>query len=85
MLVEPRACGIPVVTTATESIPEVVEDAATVVPPYAPDRLAGALAALRDPQRCASLAAAGLQRVAESYVAERVAASIGDIYRRLLV
>jgi len=85
VLVEAMACGIPVVTTATGSIPEVVGDAASVVPPYAPDQLAAALGSLReDPQRRASLVEAGLQRVAERYDAERVAASIGDIYRRLL-
>jgi glycosyltransferase involved in cell wall biosynthesis len=85
VLIEAMACGAPVVTTATGSIPEVVGDAAVLVPPYAPDELAGALGELLgDRHRRAALVESGLQRVSERYDAARVAASIGEIYRRLL-
>jgi glycosyltransferase involved in cell wall biosynthesis len=85
VLVEAMACGIPVVTTSTGSIPEVVGDAALVVPPYAPYELGAALDLLvADPRRRSELAEAGLQRVSERYDAERVAASIADIYDRVL-
>jgi glycosyltransferase involved in cell wall biosynthesis len=85
VLVEALACGIPVVSTATGSIPEVVGDAAVLVPAYAPDELAEALGCvLADSQRRAALVESGLQRVAERYDAAQVAAAIGEIYERLL-
>jgi glycosyltransferase involved in cell wall biosynthesis len=85
VLVEALACGVPVVTTATGSIPEVVGDAAVLVPAYAPDELAGALARLLgDRPRRTELVESGLQRVAERYDAAKVAASIGEVYERLL-
>jgi glycosyltransferase involved in cell wall biosynthesis len=85
VLVEAMACGTPVVTTATGSIPEVVGDAAVLVPAYAPDQLAAALASLlADAPRRAALAEAGLQRVAERYDATQVANAIGDLYASLL-
>ncbi|MGD0196607.1 MAG: glycosyltransferase [Solirubrobacteraceae bacterium] len=85
VLVEAMACGRPVVTTASGSIPEVVGEAAVVVPPYSPDALAAALSdLLADRGRQAALAASGLARVAERYDATRVSAALGDIYARLL-
>ncbi len=41
---EAMACGTPVVTSSTTSIPEVVRDAAVLVDPTSPAELAGALA-----------------------------------------
>jgi starch synthase len=85
VLVEAMACGTPIVTTATGSIPEVVGDAAVLVPAYAPDQLAAAVAdVLADAPRRAALAEAGLQRVADRYDATQVARSIGDHYASLL-
>jgi glycosyltransferase involved in cell wall biosynthesis len=85
VLVEAMACGIPVVTTATGSIPEVVGNSAVVVPPYAPDAIADAIAGLIDDrQRGAALVESGLQRVSERYDAARVAVSLGEIYEGLL-
>jgi starch synthase len=85
VLVEAMACGIPIVTTSTGSIPEVVDRAASLVPAYAPHDLAEALAAvLGDEQRRAALIEAGLQLVAERYDSIQVAASIGAVYETLL-
>jgi glycosyltransferase involved in cell wall biosynthesis len=85
VLVEAMACGIPVVTTATGSIPEVVGDAALIVPPYAPEQLATALGAvLDDPTQRAAASKAGLQRVVDHYDAAKVAASLRRIYDRLI-
>jgi glycosyltransferase involved in cell wall biosynthesis len=85
VLVEAMACGVPVVTTATGSIPEVVGGAAVVVPPYAPDAIADAIGGLiGDPHRGAALIEYGLQQVSERYDAARVAVSMGQIYERLL-
>jgi glycosyltransferase involved in cell wall biosynthesis len=85
VLVEAMACGVPVVTTATGSIPEVVGGAAIVVPPYAPDEIADAIAGLiGDSHHGATLVESGLQRVSERYDAARVARSMGAIYDGLL-
>lgn len=49
-LVEALACGVPVVASAVDSLPEVAGDAALLVPPGRPDLLAGALErVLEDP------------------------------------
>lgn len=85
VLVEAMACGLPVVTTDSGSIPEVVGEAAVVVPPYDPDALAAGISGLlMDPTHRVALREAGLQRVRERYDAERVAGAIADIYARAL-
>lgn len=85
VLIEAMACGTPVVTTTTGSIPEVVGEAALVVPPYAPEKLAEALARVQaDPDLRATLAQSGIQRVADRFDATKVAESLGDMYRKLL-
>jgi glycosyltransferase involved in cell wall biosynthesis len=85
VLVEAMACGVPVLSTATGSIPEVVGDAAVLVPAYAVEQLREGIASLlEERERRDALAAAGLQRVAERYDANRVAESIGKIYERVL-
>jgi glycosyltransferase involved in cell wall biosynthesis len=85
VLIEAMACGVPVVAAGSGAIPEVVGDAAVLVPPYAPAALAGALASvLDDPARREALASAGPARVAERYDADRVAAAIGGHYARLV-
>ncbi len=63
--VEAMACGTPVVTSNTSSLPEVVGDAALTVAPLDVDALADALAALlRDDALREQLARQGLQRAA---------------------
>jgi alpha-maltose-1-phosphate synthase len=85
VLIEAMACGTAIVTTATGSIPEVVGNAAVLVPAYAPDQLAAALGdLLADAPRRATLAETGLQRVADRFDATKIARSIGDLYDTLL-
>ena len=85
VLVEAMASGVPIVTTSTGSIPEVVGPAAMLVPDYSPDALAEAIGALLgDPDRRHALGELGLQRVADRYDAQKVAAAIGSTYERLL-
>ena len=77
---EAMACGTPVVTSSTTSIPEVTDDAAMLIDPASTGELAGALqmvldsAALRE-----ELVAKGLKRAAE-FTWERTARETRKIY-----
>jgi len=78
---EAMACGIPVVVSDSGALPEVVGDAAVVVPEGSPSDLAKALAEVgHDADLAARLRAAGLRRAAASSW-ERVAAK----HERLLL
>ena len=46
-LVEAMACGVPVIASNTSSVPEVVGDAALLVPPTRPEAFAEAILRLR--------------------------------------
>jgi glycosyltransferase involved in cell wall biosynthesis len=80
---EAMAVGTPVVATAAGAVPEVVGDAALLVPPGDPAALADALARVLDdgPTRD-RLVAAGTARVARYAWADCVA-GIAELYRRL--
>lgn len=70
---EAMACGTPVVTSNTSSLPEVVGDAGVMVDPRDVDGLAGALdGLLADPAWRAALSARGLRRAA-SFTWDRAA------------
>lgn len=61
---EAMACGIPVVTSATSSLPEVLGDAGSLVPPTDTAALADALESFhRDPTLRQTAIAKGLERV----------------------
>ncbi|MBI2423902.1 MAG: glycosyltransferase family 4 protein [Candidatus Hydrogenedentes bacterium] len=81
---EAMACGTPVITSSTSSLPEVVGDAAETVTPEDTEALARAMRALsQDPARCAQLAAAGRARAAR-FTWERTAQGTVQSYRRVL-
>jgi glycosyltransferase involved in cell wall biosynthesis len=64
-LVEAMACGVPVVASNTSSIPEVVEDAALLVPPTQPEAFAEAILRVRrDKELRAAMIEKGLSRAA---------------------
>lgn len=80
---EAMCVGTPVVATAVGAVPEVVGDAAVLVPPADPESLAGALArVLDDDATRARLVAAGSARVERFRWADCVAGLAG-LYRRL--
>ena len=80
---EAMTLGVPVVTTAAGAIPEVVADAALLVPPRDVDALAdGLLAVLTDRARRDRLVAAGRAR-AQSYRWSDTASAFLRLYREL--
>ncbi|RZS43392.1 glycosyltransferase involved in cell wall biosynthesis [Herbihabitans rhizosphaerae] len=82
--VEAMTCGTPLVATTAGALPEVVGDAALLVPPANPAVLAGALTTvLRDSATRARLAAASLAR-AESFSWRATAEKTVTRYRTLL-
>lgn len=80
---EAMALGVPVVATAAGGVPEVVGDAALVVPPGDADALAAALALVVDDEATRRrLADAGRRRVAELGW-DRTAAAMAELYLAL--
>jgi glycosyltransferase involved in cell wall biosynthesis len=68
---EAMACGTPVVTSNSSSLPEVVGDAAIMVDPYDVDAIAGAMArVLNDPALAADLRQRGLARAGQFFLGE---------------
>ncbi|HZQ26807.1 MAG TPA: glycosyltransferase family 1 protein [Acidimicrobiales bacterium] len=78
---EAMAAGVPVVATTAGALPEVLGDAAVLVPPQDDDALAGALAGvLTDGERRAGLVERGRRRAAARRWDDTAAAMI-DLYR----
>ncbi|MCC2670823.1 MAG: hypothetical protein K0Q72_3294 [Armatimonadetes bacterium] len=81
---EAMACGTPVITSNTSSLPEVVGDAAVTLDPLDVEGLAQAmLSLLHDDSRRAALAAAGPRRAA-GFTWDRTARDTVDVYRAVL-
>lgn len=81
---EAMACGTPVVTSSTSSLPEVVGTAAMIVDPLDVDAIAGAMAGvLTDPSLRERLRAEG-PRQAARFSWQETAARTLDCYRRVL-
>ena len=83
-LVEATACGVPVVASAIDSLPEVAGGAARLVPAGRPDLLGQALARLLDhPEEREDLARRGRLRARDFRVETMVGAHL-ELYRGLL-
>ena len=83
-VLEAMACGVPVVTYRTTSLPEVAGDAAILLdPPVAPETLADAITrVMRDPDLRRDLVARGHARVA-SFDWRRTASITAAVYESL--
>jgi glycosyltransferase involved in cell wall biosynthesis len=82
-LVEAMACGKPVVSTSTGSIPEVVKDGATgiLVNPHDPHALKETLEALfLNERKRKTLGKSGRQLVLQKFEAEKIAKQLANIY-----
>jgi len=80
-LIEAMAAGVPVVSTSSGAIPELVtEGTGLLVPPADPAALRGALEQLRDTGLRRRLSAAGRGRVETEFDVDRVAARLGELF-----
>jgi glycosyltransferase involved in cell wall biosynthesis len=86
-ILDAMACGKAVVATTAGGIPEVVVDGVTglLVPPRDDQALAGAIVRLlRDDDLRGRMGAAGLERVRESFSAERMVSDTVAVYEQVL-
>lgn len=83
-VLEAMQCGVPVISSNTSSLPEVVGDAGLLVDPHDHQALAAAMQALLgDAARRAALSRAGLER-ARRFSWERTIAEVTAVYRTAL-
>jgi glycosyltransferase involved in cell wall biosynthesis len=83
-VLEAMACGTPVVTSSTSSLPEVAGEAALLVDPYDVEAIAAAMRrVLSDPELAQDLRARGLARAAQ-FTWERTARETIAVYERVL-
>jgi glycosyltransferase involved in cell wall biosynthesis len=79
---EAMACGTPVITSNTASLPEVAGDAAILVDPLSPEAIGRAMQTLlEDPAAREQLSIRGIER-ARLYSWDRCAAEHAVLYRR---
>lgn len=65
-LLEGMACGVPVITSNTSSMPEIAHDAAMISDPFKPETIADAIIELRNnPDLKKTLSAKGIKRAAD--------------------
>ncbi len=82
---EAMACGVPVITSNTSSLPEVVGDAALTVDPYDVDALAQAmLSLLGDEAKRADFRNRGLKHAAR-FTWERAACEMLEVYQAVAI
>jgi len=83
-IIEAMACGTPVITSNTSSMPEVAGDAAMLVDPYSSFSIADAMEKLRmDPALMTELKEKGFER-AKQFSWEKAAAELLTTYKKLL-
>jgi glycosyltransferase involved in cell wall biosynthesis len=82
-MLEAMACGVPVITSNTSSMPEVAGDAALIIDPFKPEEITEAMVRLvNDDELRAKLISLGLAR-AEKYSWKAMAGQVLDIYTEL--
>jgi glycosyltransferase involved in cell wall biosynthesis len=82
-VLEAMACGVPVITSATTSLPEVAGDAAVLIDPHSSEQLAEALVrVLTDRALRETLRAKGFER-AKQFTWERAARRTLAVYREV--
>jgi glycosyltransferase involved in cell wall biosynthesis len=85
VLAEAMACGTPVISTSSGSIPEVVGDAGILVPANDPGELAGAIAMLCSADELRDeLGRKGRARAIERFDSRTVAKRVGEVFGMVL-
>jgi glycosyltransferase involved in cell wall biosynthesis len=85
-ILEAMRAGTPVVATAVNGVPEVVEHGRTglLAPPRDTTQLAAhILALLKDPGRARAMGEEGRRRLREQFDVDRMVAELSDLYQRL--
>lgn len=83
-ILEAMACGVPVVSSNTSSLPEVAEDAALLIDPYSVDEIHNALErVITDQNLCKTLIQSGLKQ-ALKFTWEQSAKQLLGLYGQLL-
>jgi len=83
--VEAMACGVPLITTSGGALPEVVGDAAMIVPPADAAALTKAITFLfNNSDQRKKLAQAGLERVNSVFSWPKAAQEVVDVYREAI-
>lgn len=86
-VVEAMRCGVPVVVTAVNSVPDLVVPGETgvLVPPGRPKELALAMAGvLEEPERAAAMVARGRERASDAFDEQRLGQALDEEYTRAL-
>ena len=82
-MLEAMACGVPVITSNTSSMPEVAGDAALLVDPFNPEEITGAMIRLmKDPELKHDLVNKGFIR-SEKFSWKSMAENVLEIYREI--
>jgi glycosyltransferase involved in cell wall biosynthesis len=82
-ILEAMACGTPVITSNTSSMPEVAGDAALLIDPFRPETIADAILRLQnDPAERARLVAQGLERV-QRFSWRETARQVRSVYEQV--
>ena len=82
-ILEGMACGVPVVTSKTSSMPEIAEDAAAIVDPYNPEKIMEAIKkVIQDDSYRNELISKGMQR-AKKFTWENMAQEYLKIYKNV--
>ena len=83
-MLEAMACGVPVITSNTSSMPEVAGDAALIIDPYKPEEITGALIRLTgDEQLKNTMALKGFTQAAK-FSWKSMAENVLQIYREIV-
>jgi glycosyltransferase involved in cell wall biosynthesis len=83
-VLEAMACGVPVITSNTSSLPEVADDAAVLVDPNKPEEIAGAISRLiEDSALCNELVEKGYRQSAK-FSWKAMAIKVLEIYKEVV-
>jgi glycosyltransferase involved in cell wall biosynthesis len=83
-MLEAMACGVPVITSNTSSMPEVGGNAALFIDPFKPEQITDAMVKLlSDPLLCSNLIAAGFEQSAK-FTWKNMALQVLGVYNEIM-